>query len=133
MIEFTAKSGAKIVITEADWPDAKRLKMAIQNELAHTGVSLSLDADVSGLVSAFMRVDSAKAVDDALWPCLARCTRNGDKINESMFNTDLKAREDYYEIVIACVKANLLPLFASLYSWWKSLIKAQPDLVKSPS
>lgn len=133
MVEFTASSGAQIVINEAGWPEAKRLRMAVQSELANAGISLSLDKDVGELLSAFLKVDSAKAVDEALWPCLARCTRNGDKITEKMFDEDKTARRDYYDVVIACVKANLFPLYESLYLQLRDFLKAQTKVIKSPS
>lgn len=133
MVEFTASSGAKIVINEAPWPDAKRLKMAVQSELAHAGVSLSLDEDVGQLLSAFLKVDSSKAVDDALWPCLARCTRNGHKITEALMDDDTTARKDYYDIVVACAKENLFPLYESLYLKLNGFLKAKKTDAKNPS
>ena len=133
MVEFTASTGAKIVINEAAWPEAKRLKMAVQNELANAGISLGLDKDVGQLISAFLRVDGSKAVDDALWPCLARCTRNGDKITEQLFDDDKTARRDYYDIVKACAKENLFPLYESLYLKLRDFLKAKKTVEKNPA
>ena len=120
MKEFTTKTGANVVVSPAPWPEAKRLKKAIQQELAAganmlEGIDLKPDSDVSGLLGILMKVDGSDAVDAALWPCLARCTRNGDKITEAIFDA-VEARADYYEIVVACVKENLGPLAAGLSS-----------------
>lgn len=115
MSELTVPSGAKIVINIAPWADAKALKKAIEREAAASGVAINLNADISTLVRAFLAVDGSDAVDTALWPCLGRCTRNGDKITEKTFD-DPDARKDYYEIVFACVEANLGPLAESLRS-----------------
>ena len=132
MVEFKASSGTTIIVNEAGWAEAKRLKMAVQSELAHAGISLSLDEDVGQLLSAFLKVDSSKSVDDALWPCLARCTRNGNKITESLFDEDKAARRDYYEIVLACAKENLFPLYESLYLKLKCFLKAKNLVAKNP-
>ena len=114
MPEFVAPSGATVVINDAPWSAAKALKKAIQREAALAGLKIDFDQDVSALINVFMQVDGADTVDAALWPCLVRCTRNGEKIQESTFDpTD--ARQDYYEIVFACLKANLGPLVESLF------------------
>lgn len=114
MIEFTAPSGAKVVINEADWPDAKRLKKAIQRELADTKISLDLKSDLTMLIPAFLKVDASDAVDAAIAPCLIRCLRNGEKITDTTFN-DPAARKDYYHIVTKCVEVNVRPLAESLF------------------
>lgn len=116
MSEFTAKSGAAIVINMAPWLDAKRLKAAIEKEASAAGIKLDdLKADVSVLISTALSVDSSDAVDAALWPCLVRCTRNGEKITPSTFNSE-EGRQDYYEIMFECLKVNFRPLFDSLLS-----------------
>ena len=115
MTEFIAKSGAKIVVNIAPWQDAKRLKAAIQRECAKAGLKMDLQADVSTLVSAVLAVDSSDEVDAALYPCLARCTRNGAKITMNTFD-DKEGRGDYYEIVMACIDENCRPLVESLLS-----------------
>lgn len=106
MAQFTAPSGAVIVINVAPWKNAKALKNAIEKEVAIGG---------NYNLSTALMVDSSEAVDAALWPCLIRCTRNDEKIVEETFN-DPNARQDYYDIVEACVKENLRPLAESLIS-----------------
>lgn len=113
MKEFTAKSGATIVINVAPWDDAKRLKGAILREVANAGVKIDKEADVSSLVSAVLTVDSSDFVDRALGPCLARCTRNSAKIVSSTFDSE-EARQDYYQIIIECVMVNMRPLVDGL-------------------
>jgi Phage tail assembly chaperone protein, TAC len=132
MAEFLAKSGAKVVINIAPWVDAKALKKAIQREIAASGLKIDLDGElnlgsktelskivssslVSNLMSAVVKTDGSDSVDDALFKCLCRCTRNGEKIvNETFDNAE--ARGDYYEIAFACIKENLGPLAESLFS-----------------
>lgn len=123
MPEIKTTSGASVVINIAPWEDAKRLKKAIERELANAGIKLNMQSDVSELFSALLRVDSSDDVDAALWPCLARCTRDGSKIIPAMFDT-ADGRADYYEIVTACIQENLRPLVESLYSKLPASVKA---------
>lgn len=104
--EITVPSGATVVINHASWKDAKRLKQAIEREII-VGGEINL--------STVLLVDSSTAVDEALAPCLARCLYNNEKITDQIFD-DPKARGDYYDIAMACVKENLAPLGESLLS-----------------
>lgn len=124
MQTFTTKSGASVTVAPAPYVDAKRMKKAIQRELGAGSHMLQgikfdtakpFDMDAAPLLGLLMQVDGSEGFDAALWPCLARCTRNGDKVIESTFD-DPEARKDYYEIVIACVKENIGPLAAGLLS-----------------
>jgi threonine aldolase len=124
MAELTVPSGAVVVINPASWKEAKQLKKAIEREIALTG-SLSLPA--------VLLVDSSDAVDAALAPCLARCLYDNEKIIEKTFD-DPKARADYYDIVVACVKENLAPLAESLLLKLKEygIVKKQADTGNAP-
>ncbi len=115
MTELTGKNGAKIVIRPASWQHAKYLKMAIERELGGLDVLALASDPVSAQVAYIMKLDSSETVDRALWPCLVQCTYNLEKITEATFD-DVKAREDYYDIVGECMKVNLGPLFESLTS-----------------
>lgn len=118
MIEFTATSGAKVKINVADFEDAQNLKFAIQKALKTEDFELKdigdiMSADVWPIAKIAMAVDCSKEVNEALWPCLARCSRNGDKITKNTFEP-VEARQDYYEIVVSCIKENVGPLFAGV-------------------
>ncbi len=111
MSTFKASSGAEVVINIAPWKDAKNLKKTIEREIA----SLGIDFTSEPVAIIAMKLDGSDAIDAALWPCLIRCLRNGEKITETTFD-DIDARQDYYDIVQACVKENLGPLADSLFS-----------------
>lgn len=122
MPEFTSKSGKEVVINCAPFADAKRLKSAIWKEAAAAGIKLDdMKADASTLLNTFLLVDGSPLVDAALAPCLLRCTRDKQKITDSTFDS-AEARQDYYEIVFACVKENIGPLFESLLSLFSETI-----------
>ena len=123
MKEFTTKSGAEVKINLAPWADAKKLKASIQREAAASGVKMDLSADASAIIATVLSIDSSVDFDAQLFNCLARCTRNGQKITESTFN-DEDARADYYEIVAACLEVNFRPLVQGFLSVLpKGLIK----------
>ena len=112
MADFVAPSGKTVTINAAAWQDAKKLKMAVQREAGSVLEGKLASGDIAGLI---MRVDGSEAVDAALWPCLARCLRDGKKITEQTFD-DESARADYYDIVLECLKVNFGPLVANLAS-----------------
>lgn len=125
-------SGAKVVINVADFKSSMALKNAIASELSRGQFSLgSLDGDIEGflemdtsklepLLKGALLLDSSEKVNEALFKCLIRCTYNGAKITEETFEAE-EARADYYEIVLECLKVNLMPFMKSLVSKFNSL------------
>lgn len=108
MSEFIAPSGAKVVINVASFEEAMRLKKAIERAVGSAPTFASP-------LQMMLLVDSNDDVEKALWGCLARCLREGEKIIPATFDPP-DARADYYEIGAACVKENLGPLLESLRS-----------------
>lgn len=117
MSELTVPSGAKVVINVGDFEDTIALKNAIMREASKSGalIGLNLSSDISKLASLAAVVDSSPEVYVAMWPCLSRCTYNGEKITKKTFEP-VEARKDYYDIVIECVKVNVTPFFESVLS-----------------
>ena len=125
MAEFVAASGAKVVINTAPFKDVMALKSAIGKELANSSFNLPLDMSLKNLkdvdfdIAAFgkliLLVDSSEEVNKHLFSCLARCLRNDEKITLNTFEIE-DARQDYYEIVISCLKVNLSPFLKALIS-----------------
>lgn len=139
MAEIVTISGAKAVINVAPFKTAMALKNAITSELAKSGIDLQVliekqnqkesdvKVDLKSIISAVLAVDSSPVVYAAIFECLARCSYNDEKITEKTFEADA-ARGDYYQIVLECVQANLLPFFmalASRLSGLKSLLNSR--------
>lgn len=108
-------SGAEIVINDADWVDAKLLKNAIWGNIGQGKIPfpVGVKPDLDYLLPFLAKIDGSPEFDTALWPCLVRCTYNKEKITQATFN-NIKAREDYYAVVVNCIEVNLGPLFVSL-------------------
>ena len=109
-MDFTTANNAQVVMPLAPFKDAMSLKNAIEKELKESGAQLDLKADISTL---FLSVDSSDAVYKALMVCAGRGTYNHEKINEKTFET-VEGREDYYEVMITCLKVNVAPFFKGL-------------------
>lgn len=101
-MKFIAPSGAEIVISSASWGETTALRRAINQ---HISEGLTSDANVMQLA---LKVESSKEVYDAVFSCLSRCTYNGSKITEATFE-DENARQDYLDIVCACIDKNMEP------------------------
>lgn len=133
-MEFTTESGIKCIINGADFASASRLKVAVLKAIKDSGVKVS-EIDFSKLLSGVkddmesavksgaldsllelvIELDCSKAVNEAIFDCLARSTYNGERIVRETFEPE-EARGDYYTIVIACLKRNLSPFFKTLIS-----------------
>lgn len=127
MTKFTCENGAEVEIKLASWGETTQLKDSIEQALIKKGFSIgdikieSLEVEAMGqLLQAIMMVDSDPEVRNSIFKCLARCLYNGERITQDTFEP-LEARENYYEIVIACIKENLSPLVKRLFSKFKTL------------
>lgn len=75
---------------------------------------------INGIKNAFIELDTSSEIYTVLWKCLSRCTYNGERITKSIFEQE-EAREDFYEIMIACILKNIRPFIKSLILQLKSL------------
>lgn len=112
MKEFTSSTGTKVAIHEASFKDAIALKNSAQKAFLAQGIALSIETD---LMQAIFALDSNEEVSKNIFKCLARSTYGSLKITEETFEP-VEARNDYYEIVLACLEVNLLPFFKALTS-----------------
>lgn len=120
--EFTSASGAQVVINMAPFDDAFALKNAIMRQLSAAklpidfeNIKASDELDVGSFIKMVAGLDADPDVNEALKKCLIKCTWNGRKIDKAVFEEE-GAREDYYEIAIACLKVNVGPFFKGALS-----------------
>lgn len=135
MIDITTQNGQKrLRINCATTKEVKELKRVILKELTKHPLGLKLlgndrefldkEVDFSGVIefikNVVISIDTSEEFDSAIYACLSHCTYDSTKaINEQLFDNDENAREDYYEIVFACIEENLKPFIKSLVSMWK--------------
>lgn len=129
MTEFVTQNGKKKVrIGVASFESTMDLKDAIFIELAHAGIKLdaakldihNMEIDVGQIAAAALKVDSSKAVRNALFACMVKSTYDKEKITPETFE-DPNARADYYEIAFAVIKENLAPFFSGLLLGLKAM------------
>lgn len=142
MKEFkTTNTGNKVIINCAPTKDVLRLKEVILKELIKHPLGLKLkekqgnldliekEVDMVGLIdfikNTVLSIDTSQDFLDAVFECLKYCTyKSTYKIDMDLFDNKSvpEAREDYYEIILACIEENLRPFVKSLISTWKTLI-----------
>lgn len=143
MKEFkAANTGNKVIINCAPVKDVLRLKEVILRELVKHPLGLKLkdkqgdvkelfekEVDIMGVIDfikdALLSIDASEEFLDAVFECLKYCTyKSTYKIDMDLFDNKSvpEAREDYYEIIAACIEENLRPFAKGLISMWKTLI-----------
>lgn len=122
-MELKFDNGDEAVINIASIQNALSLKNAISKALLAQGVKLAnIDLNnVDSLLDAILATDSDESVNKAIFNCLAKSTYNKEKITLDIFE-DENARENYYEIIINCLKINLTPFLKPLISKLKDLV-----------
>jgi len=141
MKEFKAMStGNSIVINCAPMKDVQRLKQVIFNELKKSPIGIKLvggdktlfekEIDFTGVIDfikdTLIGIDTSDDFEEAIYNCLQYCTyKKVYKIDRELFDREdiPEARQDYYEIIFACIEENLRPFIQSLISTWKTHIK----------
>jgi hypothetical protein len=121
MKEFkTQANNADVKIHIASFQEAMALKNSIQKAFAESGVKIKTEDNLEDILLLIMSLDSNEQVNKEVFKCLARCTYNNQRIVMDIFE-DEKTREDYYEIIFACLEVNLKPFIKALFSKLKDL------------
>lgn len=134
MRDFTTQNGgARVIINPAPYKTVVKLKKVLLQEIKNNSIGLKVignnenllekTLDFTGCIdfikNALIGADISDEVNNAIFDCLSYCTyETTNKINEELFDKIPEAREDYYEIIIACIEENLKPFTKSLASQW---------------
>lgn len=138
MKEFVTKNGQKrVVINCASMREVMELKKEILTCVKNhklgikiTGSSenllekeISMSEVAEFLKNTLISMDISDSLEAIIYKCLAHCTYDTTKqINEALFDTICpESREDYYEIIMACIEENLRPFMKSLISAWSTI------------
>ena len=133
----------QVIINCAPVRDALRLKESIIKELIKQPLGLKLkenqgdikdilnkEVDFVGVLdfikNTLLSIDTSQDFLDVVFECLKYCTyKSTYKIDLELFDNKSvpEAREDYYEILVACIEENLRPFVKSLVSTWKTLLE----------
>ena len=140
MKEFTTTNGQKrVIINCATMAEVIELKKEIFKQIKNTKIGSDLisggaDKDlldkeinigevVNFLKDALISMDISPELESVIFKCLGHCTYDTVHIiNMDLFdNICPDARQDYYEIIIACIEENLKPFMKSLVSAWSTI------------
>lgn len=132
----TQNTGNRVIINPAPYKTVLNLKKVLLKEIKQNSLGLKITGaednifdkslDFTGVIdflkNAIIGADISDEVYSAIMECLKNCTYNTtERIDENLFDKMPEAREDYYEIVIACIEENLKPFIKSLASQWSIL------------
>ena len=119
-MEFTTKSGVKVVLNPASLDKAFKLKALVEKALLKQDIKI-VDILEQGeilyedLFNLAMAIDADIEVFDACFECMDKSIYNDIKITKAVFE-DESARGDLYEVLFYCLKVNIYPFFRHLLS-----------------
>lgn len=129
MKEFKGCNGAKIVINEATWADVRSLKRVLAAELLKLGIdidkeflgqseeNLMVGSKLFQLIKdVYLTLEASDDFNNEIMNCLKYCHYNNIKITEQLFDDEIEAREDYYDMVLGCLEVNLAPFMKKVLS-----------------
>ncbi len=105
-----------VKINVASFEDGDALQKAFLDVVSKEKFKIS---DLEGednlekVVNLALMANSDKALNAALWPCLAMCTYKGEKITKSTFE-NVEVRKLYFAIVAKCIQVNVEPFIGGL-------------------
>lgn len=121
-LKKTLESGVELTVSLASFPEGHRLFKAVTKELQ----SINLAEDTVQKLS--MQLVSSDAIEQALWPCMARATYNGLKVNPELFE-NAEARCDFLEIMKEVLAYNLVPFSKNLGSLSTAIFRKDTDIL----
>jgi len=137
-MEYTTESDKQVVINYAGFKDACELKRQIGLELLKVNINISdlinkeLDSQsINTLKNLILVIDSSEAIQKTIFKCLSKSLYDNTRITENLFEIDKEAVEEYYNIVIACVRENLSPFFVKQFAVLNELIATAKSILKS--
>lgn len=127
-------SGKTLIINTASTAEVKYLKNVLLEEVKNYPLGLKLlgstesvldkQIDFTSVIdfikNVLISIDISEKAESAIFDCLKHCVYDKVyKVTPDLFDEKEEAREDYYEIIFACIEENLRPFIKSLVSMWK--------------
>ena len=127
-------SGKMLIINTASTAEVKYLKNVLLEEIKKYPLGLKLLGNTESVFdkqvdftsvfdfikNVLISVDISETAENAIFDCLKHCVYDRThKVTLDLFDEVEEAREDYYEIIFACIEENLKPFIKSLVSMWK--------------
>ncbi len=106
-------SGRNLEIRVAPFAEAKALYQSLLNEIR--SITFSTETEIASVLKDLFCVGfSSPVVEAKMWKCLERCTIDGVRVVESLFEA-VENRDDYIKVCMEVVKSNVNPFAKSLF------------------
>lgn len=124
-------SGKTLIINTASTLEVKILKNVLFAEIKKYPLGIKLLGNTESIFDkqidftavfdfikdVLVSIDTSEEAESAIFDCLKHCVYDKvHKVTPDLFDEIEEAREDYYEIIYACVEHNLAPFIKSLIS-----------------
>lgn len=123
--KVTLASNAVLEISISDFKTVNALIKAMMKEAKNIKIDGGMELDIEKAIKEgqynFVKdivcsLVASDEIESLLFKCFERCMYNKKKINEDLFDLDLDARGDYYEIAWEVGKFNVAPFTKGLLS-----------------
>lgn len=136
--EIKLKSGKILIINTASVSEVKTLKNVIFTEMKKYPLGIKLLGNTVNVLDkqidftavfdfikdVIISIDTSDEAESAIYDCLKHCVYDRvHKVTPELFDELEETREDYYEIIYACVEHNLSPFIKSLISTLSTLLE----------
>ena len=116
------KSGAMLEVQMASFSDGIKLLEVVAEELKKVNIdieNLSLDKEITnGFIGTFkdliLNAITSTKLRECLDKCFLPCLYNTSKVNDTLFEDNMKAREDYLIICWEVLRYNLAPFLKGI-------------------
>lgn len=127
--EIELASGKKLSIGIASFGNGVQLAQTILKCLKNSGfkidqkdfLNLNFDELFSSpffldiIAKTFLEAFTDEMVDKIFWEMAKKCTYDGLRVTEELFNNSVDARGDFYQIKFSIIKENIMPFFPHLH------------------
>lgn len=126
--DFTLASGKTLTINIANFGTAIQLSQALLKCIKNAGIKLDKESItnidfsnivespflINALVQAILDAFTDAHIDAVFWEMAKKCTYDGLRVTEELFNNSIDARQDFYQVKFLILKENVLPFFPKL-------------------
>jgi len=102
----TNNGAIEVSLQDSDFATSNKLRAIFTKSVKKQGYKL----EELGNVETIEVLDCNEELQEILFKCLERCTYDGVRITKETFEP-ISARQDYYEIMLACLGINYDPFF----------------------
>lgn len=123
-------SGSKLKVTLAPFVVARALYQAVLEELKTFHIDGNDEFDINFFKDLFCTGFSSKKIEGCLDECLKRVLYNDRKVTLETWD-DVKAREDYFDVLLEVARVNLAPFTRNLLSRYQGILENVDSFLKS--